>query len=67
MFGVKTKCKVMNFFNDSFKSLKSALEETINFEEDPEEITRQQNESENLKKLVQHQSEEVIDDLIERK
>lgn len=57
----------MNFFNDSFKSLKNALEETINFEEDPEEITRQQNESENLKKLVQHQNEEVINDLIEIK
>lgn len=45
----------MNFFNDSFKTLKSAIEEKINFEDDPEELQ----ESENLKKLVQHQSEEV--------
>lgn len=50
----------MNFFNDSFKSLKSALEEKINFE-DPEDETRKQDdtENENLKKLVQHQSDEV--------
>jgi hypothetical protein len=54
----------MNFFNDSFKSLKSALEEKINFEigdEDDEETTRQPDtENENLKKLVQHQTDEVI-------
>lgn len=45
----------MNFFNDSFKTLKSAIEEKINFEDDPEEIE----ESENLRKLVEHQNEEV--------
>jgi hypothetical protein len=47
----------MNFFNDSFKTLKSALEEKINF--DDEETTKQDDEKENLKKLVQHQSDEV--------
>lgn len=46
----------MNFFNDSFKTLKSAIEEKINtFDDDPEETE----ENEKLRKLVQHQSEEV--------
>lgn len=52
----------MNFFNDSFKTLKStvqsALEEKINFD-DPEETRKQDEENENLKKLVQHQNDEV--------
>lgn len=46
----------MNFFNDSFKTLKSALEEKINNFEDPEEEFQ---ENENLRKLVQHQNDEV--------
>lgn len=47
----------MNFFNDSLKSLKSALEEKINFED--EEPRKQDEENENLRKLVQHQNDEV--------
>ena len=46
----------MNFFNDSFNSLKSALEEKINNFEDPE---KEFEENENLRKLVQHQNDEV--------
>lgn len=45
----------MNFLNDSFKSLKSVLEEKINFEEE----TSEKDENDNLKKLCQHQLEEV--------
>lgn len=50
----------MNFLNDSFKSLKSALEEKINFEEETSEtIKSTKDENDNLKKLCQHQLEEV--------
>ena len=51
----------MNFLNDSFKSLKSALEEKISFEEtSSEEIVKStKDENDNLKKLCQHQLEEV--------
>lgn len=44
----------MNFLNDSFKTLKNVLEEKINFEEE------NTSENEKLKKLCQHQLEEVI-------
>lgn len=48
----------MNFLNDSFKSLKSALE--VNFEEETSEtIKSTKDENDNLKKLCQHQLEEV--------
>ena len=49
----------MNFLNDSFKSLKSALE--VNFEEVTSETTIKSTkaENDNLKKLCQHQLEEV--------
>ena len=54
---VERKCLIiMNFFNDSFNSLKSALEEKINNFEDPE---KEFEENENLRKLVQHQNDEV--------
>lgn len=56
---VDEKCAIMNFFNDSFKTLKSALEEKINFDDPEEETRKQDDEKENLKKLVQHQSDEV--------
>jgi len=50
----------MNFLNDSFKSLKSALEEKINFEEETSESFKStRDENDNLKKLCQHQLEEV--------
>ncbi|CAH1729219.1 unnamed protein product [Chironomus riparius] len=48
----------MNFLNDSFKSLKSALE--VNFEEETSEtIKSTKDENDNLKKLCQHQLEEI--------
>jgi hypothetical protein len=52
----------MNFLNDSFKTLKNVLEEKINFEEDEDEhenSANQREENERLKKLCQHQNEEV--------
>lgn len=51
----------MNFLNDSFKSLKNALEEKINFEEETSETLKSttKDENDNLKKLCQHQLEEV--------
>jgi hypothetical protein len=46
----------MNFLNDSFKTLKNKLEEKINFDEESDDTLQ---ENENLKKICQHQIEEV--------
>lgn len=45
----------MNFLNDSFKTLKNVLEEKISFEEEDNS-----SEIDKLKKLCEHQIEEVI-------
>lgn len=49
----------MNFFNDSFKTLKNVLEEKINFDE----TEQTPSENEKFKEICQHQLKEVISKL----
>lgn len=53
----------MNFLNDSLKTLKNVLaeglEQQVNFEGDETDQAQGDSDKDNLRKLCQHQSEEV--------